>query len=235
VANQQIAMRVIELPVIEEKDDLDAAVRFQAAEAIAMPLEEAVLDYQVVGSVEGHDGARRLRVVLVAARRSMIDGFLGAVRGAGLKPEGIDLDAFAVVRMLADEVPEAPGVPPSSRAFCHLGGVANLAVASGRTCLFARALSTQWEAEGAASGLASEMRLSIDSYTASASSVPVADLVLSGPGSHNEAFVAELETHLGMPTSVAPALGHLEAPALDAGEDPSRFTVAAGLALGAAA
>jgi Tfp pilus assembly PilM family ATPase len=226
---------VIELPVIEEEDDLEAAVRFQAAEAIAMPLDEAVLDYQVVGSVEGQDGATRLRVVLVAARRSMIDGFLEAVRSAGLKPEGIDLDAFAVVRMLADEAPESPGVPPSSRAFCHLGGVANLAVASGRTCLFARALSTPWEAEEAASGLASEIRLSIDSYMASASTVPVADLVLSGPGSHDEAFVTELEAHLGMPTSVAPPLGRLGATGLTAGEDPSRFTVAAGLALGAAA
>jgi Tfp pilus assembly PilM family ATPase len=61
----------------------------------------------------------------------------------------------------------------------------------------------------------------------------VADLVLSGPGSYDESFVAELETHLGMPTSVAPPLGHLDASSLDALEDPSRFTVAAGLAVGA--
>ena len=43
VANQQIVVRVVELPRIEDVKQRDAAVRFQAAEAIAMPLDEAVL------------------------------------------------------------------------------------------------------------------------------------------------------------------------------------------------
>src|SRR4051794_12691065 len=49
VANQQIAVRQLELPYLAEGEERDAAVRFQAAEAIPMPLEEVVLDYQVVG------------------------------------------------------------------------------------------------------------------------------------------------------------------------------------------
>ena len=47
VANQQIVVRVIELPRIEDEKQRDAAVRFQASEAIAMPLDEAVLDLVV--------------------------------------------------------------------------------------------------------------------------------------------------------------------------------------------
>ena len=49
MANQQIVVRQIELPAIEDSKELDAAVRFQAAETIAMPLDEAVLDYQLLG------------------------------------------------------------------------------------------------------------------------------------------------------------------------------------------
>ena len=56
VANQQIVVRVVELPRIEDEKQRDAAVRFQAAEAIAMPLDEAVLDHQVAGI---HRGGRR--------------------------------------------------------------------------------------------------------------------------------------------------------------------------------
>ena len=56
VTNQQIVVRVIDLPRIEDPKQRDAAVRFQAAEAIAMPLDEAVLDHQVAGYSEGHDG-----------------------------------------------------------------------------------------------------------------------------------------------------------------------------------
>src|ERR671935_915945 len=109
VSNQQIVVRHLELPVIEEPSELAAAVRFQAAEAIAMPLDEAVLDYQVVGQATSAEGSPRLRVVVVAARQAMIERFVQGVRGAGLKPEGIDLNAFALVRALAK--PEGPQTP----------------------------------------------------------------------------------------------------------------------------
>src|SRR4051812_17097535 len=49
VSNQQIAVRHLELPRIEDERELAAAVRFQAADAIAMPLDEAVLDHHVLG------------------------------------------------------------------------------------------------------------------------------------------------------------------------------------------
>src|ERR671917_467866 len=124
VANQQIVVRVVQLPRIEDEKQRDAAVRFQASEAIAMPLDEAVLDHQVAGYMEAPDGTPRMQIVLVAARRSMIEGLLDAAKAAGLKPEGIDLDAFALVRTLA-----AAGDAPedTARVYCHLGGVSNLA------------------------------------------------------------------------------------------------------------
>src|SRR5918992_1313510 len=89
VANQQIVVRVIELPRIEDEKQRDAAVRFQAADAIAMPLDEAVLDYRVGGYGEAPDGSSRMQVFAVAARRSMIEGLMEAVKKAGLKPAGI--------------------------------------------------------------------------------------------------------------------------------------------------
>ena len=109
VANQQIVVRVVELPRIEDEKQRDAAVRFQAAEAIAMPLDEAVLDHQVAGYTEAPDGSPRMQVVLVAARRSMIEALLEAAKQAGLKPEGVDLDAFALVRTLAVRLGDRPG------------------------------------------------------------------------------------------------------------------------------
>src|SRR5215217_1631501 len=101
VANQQIVVRVVELPRIEDEKQRDAAVRFQASEAIAMPLDEAVLDHQVAGITPSSDGPARMQVMIVAARRKMIDGLLETVKEAGLKAESIDLDAFALIRALA--------------------------------------------------------------------------------------------------------------------------------------
>ncbi|MGZ8801206.1 MAG: pilus assembly protein PilM, partial [Mycobacterium sp.] len=138
VANQQIVVRQLEMPMIEDQAKRDAAIRFQAAEAIAMPLEEAILDYQPIGVAEGENGVVRQRLLVVAARASMIDKLMQAVRGAGLKADGIDLNAFALVRMLGAGEQTAPNPDEAARVLCHLGGVTNLAIAAGPVCLFTR-------------------------------------------------------------------------------------------------
>jgi type IV pilus assembly protein PilM len=232
VANQQIVVRVIELPRIEDDKQRDAAVRFQAAEAIAMPLDEAVLDHQIAGFTTAADGTPRMQVVLVAARRKMIETLLEAVKAAGLKADGIDLDAFALVRTLAVDSDESD---QSARVFCHLGGVTNLAVAVGSNCFFTRPLSAVWDEEDAGSRLADEIRLSIDYYMTQPQAKPIGEVVLSGPGSADAQLVESLETHLGIPVTVPAPLGVLDTSVLGPNEDPHRYTVAAGLSLGAAA
>ena len=230
VANQQIVVRQIELPRIDDRDEREAAVRFQAADAIAMPLDEAVLDHQVAGYVNSADGVERMQVVVVAARRTMVSELTEAARAAGLKPEGIDLDAFALIRALHSE---AAG-EDAARVHCHLAGVTNLAVAVGSACLFTRALSAPWsgeDVEAAAMALADEIRLSIDYYMSQPEAREVSELILSGPGSQRDPLVEALEQRVGRPMRVVGALPGLG----ESDDDPHRFTVAAGLAMGAAA
>ena len=64
-----------------------------------MPLESAVLDFQPLDVVDTAEGPRQ-RVLVVAARRDMVERVLTAVRAAGLRPEGVDLSAFAMIRAL---------------------------------------------------------------------------------------------------------------------------------------
>src|SRR3954451_8152750 len=72
VANQQIVVRHLEMPVIPEERERDSAVRFQMAETVAMPLDDAVIDYQMLGDLDDGDGRPQSRVLVVAARKSMI-------------------------------------------------------------------------------------------------------------------------------------------------------------------
>jgi type IV pilus assembly protein PilM len=232
VANQQIVVRVVELPRIEDDKQRDAAVRFQASEAIAMPLDETVLDHQVAGHAEAADGTPRMQVVLVAARRKMIEDLLRAVKAAGLKADGVDLDAFALVRALGGR---DNGSEEVARVFCHLGGVTNLAIAVGSNCFFTRPLSAVWDQEDAGSRLADEIRLSIDYYMTQPQAKAVGEVVVSGPGSADAELIDALGLHLGIPVQVASPLGQIDASVLGADEDPHRYTVAAGLALGATA
>jgi type IV pilus assembly protein PilM len=162
----------------------------------------------------------------------MVETLLEAVKSAGLKAEGVDLDAFALVRTLGFDG-ESTG--DSARVFCHLGGVTNLAIAIGTACFFTRPLSALWDDEDAGSRLADEVRLSIDYYMTQPDARPVGEVVLSGPGSSDAALVEGLGVHLGLPTTVAAPLGLLEPVGLVGDQDPHRFTLAAGLAMGAAA
>ena len=98
-----------------------------------MPLEQAVLEHQSLGLVETPEGSRT-RVVLVAARRDMIDRLLEAVKRAGLRPHGIDLSAFAMIRAL-----HRSGTTGTT-LYISVGGMTNMAVAVGKTCVFTRAV-----------------------------------------------------------------------------------------------
>jgi type IV pilus assembly protein PilM len=111
VASQRVAVRTLRLPQIEDASELETAIRFQAQEHIPMPLEHAVLDWQVVGHVTGDSGERLLDAVVVAARRDMLGGLMRAIARAGLRPVGIDLSAFGMIRALAREAyePVNPG------------------------------------------------------------------------------------------------------------------------------
>jgi type IV pilus assembly protein PilM len=144
VANQKIVVRIIELPPITDRKELEAAVRFQAQDEIPMPLDSAVLDFQPLGTVETENG-KRLRVLIVAARRDMVERVLTACRNAGLKPEGIDLSAFAMIRALY-RPPLDPELDQEPVLYLSVGGLTNLAVAEGTTCLFTRVVGGGLEA-----------------------------------------------------------------------------------------
>jgi type IV pilus assembly protein PilM len=133
IANQRIVVRTLDLPPLEDDKALAAAVKVQAPDHIPMPMDEAVLDWQSLGSVAGPGGQERTRVVVVAVRREMVDKLVGATREAGLTLEGIDLSAFGMVRALADR--KATGAV----LYVSVAGLTNVAVANPSGCLFTRA------------------------------------------------------------------------------------------------
>ena len=144
IANQRTVMRTLELPPITDRKELAAAVRFQAQDEVPMPLSNAVLDFHALGIFDSPAGPRQ-RVVLVAAQRDMVERLLGAVRAAGLTPEGIDLSAFALIRSLYDRADDE-----NRRVlYVNVDGLTNLAIAEGKICRFTRVVGGGVEAMAA--------------------------------------------------------------------------------------
>jgi type IV pilus assembly protein PilM len=146
VANQRTVLRTLELPPITDRKELAAAVRFKAQDEVPMPLSNAVLDFHPLGVFDSPEGPRQ-RVVLVAAQRDMVQRLLTAVRDAGLRPEGIDLSAFALIRALYRPDPEHAG----RVLYLNVDGLTNMAIAEGTACRFTRVVG------GGIEGMASEL------------------------------------------------------------------------------
>jgi type IV pilus assembly protein PilM len=141
VANQRTVMRMLELPPLTDQKELAAAVRFQAQDQVPMPLNNAVLDFHSLGVYDTPAGPRQ-RVVLVAAQRDMVERLLAAVRRAGLRADGIDLSAFALIRSLYRRGEEDAG----RVLYLNIDGLTNLAIAEGTMCRFTRVLAGGMEA-----------------------------------------------------------------------------------------
>jgi len=144
VANQRTVLRVLELPPVTDRKELAAAVRFQAEDQIPMPLSNAVLDFHSLGEVDTPNGMRQ-RVIVVAAQRDMVEKLLSAVRDAGLRPEGVDLSAFALIRSLYRADSESQG----RVLYLNVGGLTNMAIAEGLVCRFTRVVGGGLEAMAA--------------------------------------------------------------------------------------
>jgi type IV pilus assembly protein PilM len=144
IANQKIVIRLIEVPYME-KEDLKGALQYQVQDYIPLPVEEVILDFQVVGDYTVESGERMLQILLVAAQRDMINSVVAAVEKAGLRPEVIDVSAFAIVRSLLGMPALASQVLPEERpqeeavALVNMGaGITSIVVAEKDIIRFAR-------------------------------------------------------------------------------------------------
>lgn len=155
IANQRTVLRVLEMPPIDDRKSLEAAVRFQAQDHMPMPLANAVLDFQPLGMVDTPAGPRQ-QVVVVAAQREMVAKLLAAAQAAGLRPVGVDLSAFAMIRAMyrgqASDTADGGQMPPEGEVaaeeqplpsvlYLNVGGLTNLAIAEGLACRFTRMVS----------------------------------------------------------------------------------------------
>lgn len=110
VSNQKVVVRLIDLPFME-RTELEGAIQYQAQDYIPIPVEDAILDFQIIGDYMTPADEHMMEVLLVAAQRDMIGAAVSAVEAAGLKLTLIDVTGFAIVRaLLAAEESVLPDV-----------------------------------------------------------------------------------------------------------------------------
>jgi type IV pilus assembly protein PilM len=141
IANNRIGVRTFDVTGIEDPKQLANAIRFRAQEVLPIPIEEAVLDYQVLAESVNEEGQPVRRVLLVVAYRELVDRYVYACRKAGIQVVGIDLEAFALLRAVSEPHDQVAGVERGAVVAVSVGhDRSTFAVSDGRICEFTRVL-----------------------------------------------------------------------------------------------
>lgn len=98
VGNQRVVVRELDLPWMPLAQ-LRNSLAFQVQDLLPMDTDEALMDYYPTGEFEGPQG-RMLHGMLVAATRDTVRANVMAVEGAGLRPQLVDLNPFALLRAI---------------------------------------------------------------------------------------------------------------------------------------
>jgi type IV pilus assembly protein PilM len=140
IASNRIGVRVFDLLGIDDEKQLENAIRFRAQEALPIPLDEAVLDYHVLGESLDADGAAMQRVLLVVAYRELVERYVSACKKAGITLAGVDLEAFALLRALGAPRAEETEADSALVAVSIGHDRSTFAVSNGRICEFTRVI-----------------------------------------------------------------------------------------------
>jgi type IV pilus assembly protein PilM len=158
ISNNRIGVRMFEIGGIDDPKQLANAIRYRAQEVLPIPLEEAVLDYHILGEHTDADGQLKRRVLLVVAYRDLVERYTAACKKAGIKLAGIDLEAFAILRALAPPAAERPENGSAALVVVSVGhDRTTFAVSDGRACQFTRVL--EWGGASLNAGIARALDL----------------------------------------------------------------------------
>jgi type IV pilus assembly protein PilM len=140
VGTNRVGVRVLDVDGIDDEKQLSNAVTFRAHEALSIPMDQAVMDYHVVGSQQLDGGGVSHRVILAAAYREPIDHFAAAFDAADIQLEAIDVEAFALLRAVAPHAAQPEGERTAIVALALGHDRTTLAISDGQICDFTRVL-----------------------------------------------------------------------------------------------
>ncbi len=98
VSGHSVIVKKISLPFMTEAE-LEESIRWEAERYIPFDINDVNIDFQTFGA--NPENPEVMDVVLVAAKKDIINDYVSVIMESGLNPVIIDIDAFALENMLA--------------------------------------------------------------------------------------------------------------------------------------
>lgn len=93
ISGYSVIVKKINLPIMSD-DELAKHIQSEAEQYIPFDIDDVYLDYEDLKT--SSEAEQRTDVMLVAAKKDVVDGYLNMLQSAGLKPVVVDVDAFAL-------------------------------------------------------------------------------------------------------------------------------------------
>ena len=103
VGGHDVIIKKIEMDRMSEADARDV-IRWEAEQHVPFDIKSVELDFQILNP---DDEGVRMEVLLVAAKRELVDNKVGLLHEAGVSPNVIDVDAFALHNAFEFNYPDA--------------------------------------------------------------------------------------------------------------------------------
>lgn len=135
ISGHAVIIKKISLPPMPD-DELEGQVKLAAEQYIPFDINEVNIDFHVLPAAGGEASDGEMSVILVAAKKDKINELTELVKGAGLMPMVMDVDAFAIENMHAINYPMSQD---ETTALVNVGAsVMNINIVSKGTSLFTR-------------------------------------------------------------------------------------------------
>ncbi|AEI69149.1 type IV pilus assembly protein PilM [Corallococcus macrosporus] len=99
VSGHSVIIKKIQMPRMSQ-DELEESIQWEAEQYIPFDVKDVNIDTQILDG-GGNDATGQMDVLLVAAKKDMINDYTTVVSEAGLAPVVVDVDAFAVQNMFS--------------------------------------------------------------------------------------------------------------------------------------
>jgi type IV pilus assembly protein PilM len=103
ISGYSVIIKKISLPTAT-REELSENIEVEAEQFIPFDISEVNVDFQIVGQSESNE--EQMEVVLVAAKRDVIDTYMKLLVDSGLKPTIIDVDVFALENAFTHNQPD---------------------------------------------------------------------------------------------------------------------------------
>jgi len=106
ISGYSVIIKKINLPQ-QVREELAENIEVEAEQFIPFDISEVNIDFQILGQSAGQED--QMEVILVAAKKEVIDNYIELLVEAGLVPTIIDVDVFALQNAFTRNYPEIQG------------------------------------------------------------------------------------------------------------------------------